>query len=151
MTRLYYTPPLKAQGSSWKTECKSQGCSVITIKPCFPDIIWQMYSWTNWDCDSTYKACAQTQARYDQYRVGSWATSLPIAKSPLTFDSCFDRRSQLSLSGWSLQVHPRVSEQHKLHSMALQQRKWKAKWVGNRGRAGIKIYDQNALREILRN
>lgn len=45
------------------------------------------------------------------------------------------------------QGHPRVSEQHKLHSMALQQRKWKAKWVGKRGRAG-KNYDQNALRGI---
>lgn len=31
--------------------------------------------------------------------------------------------------------------------MALQQRKWKAKWVGKRGRAG-KNYDQNALRGI---
>lgn len=31
--------------------------------------------------------------------------------------------------------------------MALQQRKWKAKWVGKRGRAG-KTYDQNALRGI---
>lgn len=33
--------------------------------------------------------------------------------------------------------------------MALQQRKWKAKWVGKRGRAG-KNYDQNVLREILK-
>lgn len=47
------------------------------------------------------------------------------------------------------QVHPRVSEQYTLHSMALQQRKWKAKWVGKRGRAG-KNYDQNVLREILK-